>query len=316
MGLLTKVKRNALALDQTEPHPMVHVGPPAPLGNHSSPHFNISHITEKLQTIIYENRLDYFYNPTRLQALIAKLTTIDFLSLSQQWNISQSLVPDLCSLALYDIVFYVDDSGSMVFEENGERIDDLKFILGKAAQVATLFDDDGVQIRFMNSDVYGEGIRTAEHVQNLVQSIRFSGMTPLGTFFKAKVLDPIVVGPAMSGSLSKPVLAVIVTDGEPTREPHDTLRTVITEAKQQLGLTPGGTGSLAIQIGQVGTDLRAQMFLAELDNDPVIGNMIDCTSNYEMESAEIASHGHELSPELWLLKLCVGAIDRSYDDAD
>ena len=33
---------------------------------------------------------------------------------------------DLATLALYDIVIFADDSGSMVFEENGERIDDLK----------------------------------------------------------------------------------------------------------------------------------------------------------------------------------------------
>jgi hypothetical protein len=29
-------------------------------------------------------------------------------------------------LSLFDIVLYIDDSGSMAFEEGGERIDDLK----------------------------------------------------------------------------------------------------------------------------------------------------------------------------------------------
>ena len=43
-----------------------------------------------------------------------------------------------------------DDSGSMVFEEGGERIQDLKVILGRVAEVATMFDDDGIVIRFMN----------------------------------------------------------------------------------------------------------------------------------------------------------------------
>lgn len=38
----------------------------------------------------------------------------------------------------------------MVFEERGERIDDLKLILGRVAEVATLFDDDGILVRFMN----------------------------------------------------------------------------------------------------------------------------------------------------------------------
>ena len=36
------------------------------------------------------------------------------------------LAADLVKLSLFDTVLYVDDSGSMAFEEGGERIDDLK----------------------------------------------------------------------------------------------------------------------------------------------------------------------------------------------
>lgn len=43
-----------------------------------------------------------------------------------------------------------DDSGSMAFEDGGDRIDDLKGILSRVAEVATLFDDDGIQVRFIN----------------------------------------------------------------------------------------------------------------------------------------------------------------------
>lgn len=39
--------------------------------------------------------------------------------------------PDVqVKLSLFDIVLYVDDSGSMAFEERGERIDDLKLYVG------------------------------------------------------------------------------------------------------------------------------------------------------------------------------------------
>lgn len=51
-----------------------------------------------------------------------------------------------------------DDSGSMVFEERGERIDDLKLILSKVSEVATLFDDDGILVRFMNRCEYQRGL--------------------------------------------------------------------------------------------------------------------------------------------------------------
>lgn len=56
------------------------------------------------------------------------------------------LAVDLASLALYDIVIYGDDSGSME-SGDGERIEDLKLIVAKVAEVATLFDDDGIEVR-------------------------------------------------------------------------------------------------------------------------------------------------------------------------
>lgn len=55
------------------------------------------------------------------------------------------LAHDLATLSLYDIVIFADDSGSMIFEEGGERINDLKLIMGRVAEVATLFDEDGKQ---------------------------------------------------------------------------------------------------------------------------------------------------------------------------
>ena len=45
------------------------------------------------------------------------------------------LAIDLAPLALYDIVIYADDSGSMAFEEGGDRINDLKLIVGRVAEV-------------------------------------------------------------------------------------------------------------------------------------------------------------------------------------
>jgi hypothetical protein len=46
--------------------------------------------------------------------------------------------------------------------------------------------------------------------------------------------------------------------------------------------------------------------------------MVDCTSNYENESAEMARANPpvELTPDVWILKLILGAIDPSYDTKD
>jgi len=42
---------------------------------------------------------------------------------------------------------------------------------------------------------------------------------------------------------------------------------------------------------QVGKDQRAQAFLGMLDNDPVVGKMVDATSYYELEADEYARKG-------------------------
>ncbi|KAL2918932.1 hypothetical protein HK105_201766 [Polyrhizophydium stewartii] len=289
---------------------------PPPPPYEASQSFTGSQAIEKLHQIIADNRLHAWHGgEASLQAVVRRVSSVDFFELARRWRLAPVVAFDLVSLALFDVVFFVDDSGSML-QENGDRIDDLKFILSKAAEVMTLFDDDGVQVRFMNSDVAGDGICTAAQVGDLVAHARFAGMTPIGTQFKRKVLDPLVVEPARRGTLRKPVLAIIITDGEPTQEPPRTLRNVILEAKNALAHTACGPGALSIQIGQVGTDIKAQQFLAQLDNDPEVGGMIDCTSNYEMESEELMAKGVELTPELWLMKLCLGAVDRGYDNTD
>ena len=65
---------------------------------------------------------------------------------------------------------------------------------------------------------------------------------------------------------------------------------------------------------QVGKDMDAQAFLGRLDNDREIGGMVDATSYFELEAEEYKKRGIVLTPELWLVKLMVGAIDPTYDE--
>lgn len=164
--------------------------------------------------IVRENQLEVFYPQQRLQQVIQKVEAIDFRSLSASWDIPMEIATDLAALALYDIVLYCDDSGSMRAEERGERIDDLKLILSRVAEVSTMFDDDGIQVRFMNSDVQGNGVKSAAQATQLVEQVRFSGITPLATNLDRKVIQPLVIQPIRSRGLQKPVLVVVITDGE------------------------------------------------------------------------------------------------------
>ena len=47
-----------------------------------------------------------------------------------------------------------------------------------------------------------------------------------------------------------------------------------------------------------------------------VGRMIDATSYYELEAEEYNRKGVQLTPDLWLVKLMVGAIDQSFDEQD
>jgi Mg-chelatase subunit ChlD len=155
------------------------------------------------------------------------------------------LASDLVKMALFDFVLYVDDSGSMAFEENGERIDDLKLIMSRVAHATSLFDADGIQVRFMNSPVQGDNISTEAQAMQLIQQVRFSGLTPLGTSLNQKVLQPLVLQPAAQNRLQKPVVVVAITDGTPAGENKDEVFNVIHNADVQLSRSRYGRDAIS-----------------------------------------------------------------------
>ena len=239
----------------------------------------------------------------------------DLEGLAARWRLNKEIVLDLTALALYDIAIYADDSGSMAYEDQGERIEDLKTILAQVADVVTMFDDDGILISFMNSPTQ-VSVRNSQEASALLAKTKFQGQTPMGSSLDRKILQPLVLAPAQNRSLAKPVLVVIITDGEPSGEPRDTLIQVLRNIKGALSRTAYGPGAVAFQLAQVGKDTAAQRFLGEIDSHPEVGRMVDATSYYEMEAEEFGRKGVDLTPNLYLVKLMVGAIDRSYDEAD
>ncbi|KAJ5833019.1 hypothetical protein N7474_001330 [Penicillium riverlandense] len=270
---------------------------------------------------IQEKNLQNFYPPERLDRLVQSLA-VDapgkLNRLMHEWSVPMEVATDVMKLSLYDVVLYVDDSGSIEFEEKGLRKDQLRQILGLVATAASIFDQDGISIRFMNSMEVGDGIRSADDVNRLVSRVRFAGLTPLGTSLRNKVIDPMVVGPARSNRLDKPVLVIAITDGQPAGEPHGAVGDAIRLAVDEVSRTRYGKGAVAFQFTQVGTDQRAREFLGDLDEDPQIGPLIDCTSNFEVEQDEMsrANPPIHLTRELWCAKLMLGAIDASYDTKD
>lgn len=190
-----------------------------------------------------------------------------------------------------------------------DRIDDLKVILTRVISAATLFDDDGISIRFINwHPKTGDGqkhqitLRDLNHIhdegfgERVIAMTPFKGLTPIGSSLKKHVLDedPLPDEPAdttlgilrkvQQGTLQKPVLIITITDGQPAGEnlgPNDTtLRDVIRDTASKLSSQPRyGPGAISFQFAQVGDDREATNFLAKLDSDPFVGKFIDCTSS-------------------------------------
>ncbi|KAF7161782.1 hypothetical protein CNMCM5623_007247 [Aspergillus felis] len=270
---------------------------------------------------IQEKNLQSFYPPDKLDRLVQSLANdapAKVERLVREWAVPQEVAMDVMKLALFDVILYVDDSGSIEFEEKGMRKEQLRQILGIVATGASTFDQDGISVRFMNSNETGDGIRSVDDVNMLVSRVRFAGLTPLGTSLRNKVLEPMVVAPARAGRLEKPVVIITITDGQPAGEPHDTVANSIRYAIEEVSRTPYGRGAVSFQFSQVGTDNKAREFLGSLDEDPHIGNLIDCTSNFEVEQDEMsrANPPIHLTRELWCAKLMLGAIDSSYDTQD
>lgn len=184
----------------------------------------------------------------------------------------------------------------MKYDDNGERLKDLKLVCSRVVPAAMLFDDDGISVRFMKCEpqdppldpkvrmpnvIYKDmidGVRSEQLMDQIIAAIPFQGITPLGRGLKANVLEDLVLKPARNGQLRKPVLIIAITDGQPLGEPRNTVHDVILYASSELSRTRYGQGAVSFQFAQVGVDLDAARFLAELDADPQIGNLVDCTS--------------------------------------
>lgn len=169
-------------------------------------------------------------------------------------------------------------------------------------------------VRFaLPAPAYFVFLRFSSHCLCTLQ-VQFTGMTPLGSSLDSKVIRPFLGGGISNRNLQKPILVITITDGEPTGEPQNTVANVIKNAKNMCANSVYGPNAIAFEFAQVGKDTKAQAFLGRLDTDPEIGKMIDATSYYELEAEEYMRRGVNLTPELWLVKLMVGAVDPTYDE--
>ncbi|CAK9785261.1 hypothetical protein CC85DRAFT_285346 [Cutaneotrichosporon oleaginosum] len=287
-------------------------------------------IIDILRQCVQDQNIQAFYpDPRALEAIadrIIQTRAVDRIENEFQLRTARAL--DLVQIALFDVVLLIDDSGSMNDRavgndrSQGTRIDELKRLLDRVAFASSLLDTDGFAMRFLNAKDAPSNVRDAQQARKIVDHLTFKYMTPLGSSLQDKVLRPLVVKPAQSGSLKKPVYVIVITDGEPNNQREkDLVGSSIMEARNALSRTRYGADALSLQFAQVGDDVTALAWLQGLDKHPQIGDLIDQTAGYVHEAAEYnaATGGTSAEPftqAFWTLKILLGGIDSEYDSKD
>jgi hypothetical protein len=276
----------------------------------------------RMMDLVEKNRLGAFYTPQKVREL-ARVTAerVNFENLrvaAQLPSIAEAI--EFSVLSLYNIVILVDNSLSM---NNAGHKADLQKLVTETTEIAAMFDHDGLDIRVLNENggtKGGDSLTTSDQVAAVLNSLAFSGGTPIGRAIEAihlSMLVPLV----QSGRLAKPLMILVVTDGEPDSERHviDTIRAGI----DFLRATRFGEKACAYQFVQVGRDERATRFLSHVDNHREIGHVVDATGDIELEERQFrrANHrkgilGGQYSYYLWLQKILLGAIDPLFDALD
>lgn len=276
-------------------------------------------VEARLRACVADNMLSGFYPEHALASVVDRVANLDLEQIAARFGYPNvELAADLVSLALYDTFIFWDDSGSMQFDHKmrptADKIADLKAFVSRAAEMATIFDADGISMMSFKQQDAVHGIRGQAEVEAIMAASRFTGGTPIGRNLEQKVLLPYVVNRAQSSSLDKPLLVIIVFDGAPDSEAD--VRDAILRAHNYMTSTRYGPKAVAYGFLVVGDDPGAQAYLERIDNDPSVGHVIDCTSTYEIEEEQCRSKGVTLVPAVYMNKCLLGAIDRSYDDMD
>lgn len=293
----------------------------------------------------------------RLQDVVDRATMHDYNMIMELLKIpSIDQATDLCVLALFDVVVLMDDSSSMMTTGNMEwtgtrqrtvdyeegdsndvsRWQHASSLVGLVSFILTLFDSDGISVRFLNRSTaslggVADGIKTAEGVRRLFSTVSPNGGTCIAASIR-RIYDEFIVDQIRTGTLSKPVLVITYTDGESSDDIQEAVRAVRKTCKD----SQYGSRTTLFSFNQIGRDQKAREKLGDLDEqeDAVdrsgrkledgAGDITDCTSAYPDEEKEYNARQLKIPLEerkpyslaFHYIKGLVGPVIEKYDLSD
>jgi len=210
-------------------------------------------------------------------------------------------------LTLYDVAILIDDSDSMIYEENGDREKALIKFIDHITKIYLMANKSGIlAMRFING-YRGKRNWTEESSQTYLDGHNYGGLTRIGSALKEKILDKFAIG---NPNQSKPLLVLIVTDGAVEGEKKGRLESVIRDCVNEREGSGKGFDAVTFQFSRIGNDSGAAKLLEDLDQDPDVGKYIDVLPVGFDPEGEF--------PEKWFVlpKILLGAILPDWDKED
>ncbi|KAJ5781178.1 hypothetical protein N7457_006338 [Penicillium paradoxum] len=170
--------------------------------------------------------------------------------------------------ALYQPIFYCDDSGSM---KTDDRMNRQSIMVQRMADLITKAAPNGrVHLRFINkTDGQANNLRPSD----LPDKMNFTpdGSTRLGTNLKSKIVQEFLYDPVDRGfELRRPLLILTITDGCPNEEDKDTFANVIEESMKYLASNGYGPQAIRYDLSQIGNAPEATGFLESWQQHPLV----------------------------------------------
>ncbi|KAG8773478.1 hypothetical protein FRC12_002520 [Ceratobasidium sp. 428] len=213
----------------------------------------------------------------------------------------------LLQLGKYDTQFLIGDSTSMI----GSRWNEARDALAGLARTALKYDNDGIEIFFLNDVNAGRTVKTDQDVKQLFASVTQSHGTPTGKRLDdllTAYINKIEAAKQKTGSIDpvttgiKPLNLIVITDGAPSDDPEN----VIIEAARRLDAGKFSLTQVGIQFIQVGDDAWASKALRDMDNNLSATNAIRDIVDTRPYT------GKRLTAEL-LVTMLLGGINRRID---
>ncbi|KAJ3342975.1 hypothetical protein HDU83_005852 [Entophlyctis luteolus] len=242
-----------------------------------------------------------------------------FRDLVRRHEISDFMARKLRRLESYDIVIVADDSGSMRTKSSGgitdpfaplrTRWDELKETVAAVTEIASVLDDDGIDVYFLNrSPVRG--------VKGLTSSLQtaFSsppeGYTPITRTLRAVLHEKWYSRPPEG---RKKLLVLIATDGQPTTPEG---RIDKEGLKELLMYQRGQPGDVLVSFLVCTDDDREIEYLNEWDKNVRDLDVVDDFYSERTEILRVQGNSFPFSRGDWICKMLLGVVDPEIDALD